>query len=124
MAKTFFAIGGTDVTAYVDIQNYNVNKAEVLDEWTDGNRAIHRVVARTRVKGSFAVGFSRQADLDAFLALAAAKNVDGTVSCTAFCNNSNSTEAISAYLDLSGSGKWDLVNGRQWQIVNVEVTEK
>ncbi|MBR2697522.1 MAG: hypothetical protein IKE76_02945 [Clostridia bacterium] len=123
MPSEFFKIGATDVTPWIDIQNYEMNREDVYTSWTDGNWVEHRVIARTRIAGEFKAGFDKATDFAAFMTLLqTAKTAGGYYSVTAYCNNTGTTETFDAYLDTEDADKWDLVNGRQWQVVTVQVT--
>lgn len=123
MPSFFFKINATDVTKWIDIQNYEMDREDVYTVWTDGNHVDHRVASRTRVSGKFRVGFDKATDFAAFAALLAAeKTADGHYPVTAYCSNTGTTETVNAFLDVTTDGdKWDPVNSRQWQVLNVEV---
>lgn len=123
MPNVFFKIGSTDITSWIDIQNYDMNRADVYTTWTDGNFVDHRVITRTRYSGKFDAGFHRPADFAAFAALLESeKTAEGYYPVTAYINNTGTTESFSAFLDVSDADKWDLTNGRSWQVQTVTVT--
>ena len=126
MPSYFFKIGTTDISSYIDIQTYAVNREDVYEEWTDGNWVLHREIARTRRSGTFQVGFSKAADFASFMALlSSAKTADGYYSVSAYISNTGSSDTFDAYLDVSNDDdKWDAVNSRQWQVTTVTVTER
>lgn len=123
MPSVFFKIGATDLTPWLDIQNYEMNRADVYTTWTDGNWVTHRVIARTRISGKVKLGFEKAADFAAFSALMASeRTTDGYYPVTAYCANTGTTETFQAYVDTSEADKWDLVGGRQWQVQTLTVT--
>lgn len=125
MSMIFFKIGSTDLTEFADIQNYLVNKADVYQDWTDGNWVDHREIVRTRISGTITLGFKKATDWSAFLALLTAqRNAAGYYPITLYVNNTGQTETVDAFLDLSGSGKWDLLNSRFWRVITVTVTQR
>ena len=118
-----FIIGSTDLTAFADIQNYNMQREDVYTSWTDGNWTDHRVIARTRIRGTVKLGFAKATDFATFMALlGSVKTADGYYQVTAYVNNTGTTETFYAFLDTSDADKWDALNGRQWQVVTVTVT--
>lgn len=125
MPSLFFKIDTTDLSAYVDVQNYAVNLQDVYGEWEDGNWTTHRVVARTRCSGTFQLGFSSAADFSAFITLLATKkNVNGYYPVTFYVNNVGGTRTCNAFLDVvNEEDKWDAKNSRQWQVCSVTLTE-
>lgn len=126
MPSVFFKIGTTDLTPWVDVQSYAVNREDVYEEWEDANWILHRVIARTRYSGSFQLGFSRADEFAAFTALLEAqRDPSGYYAVTAYINNTGETVAFIAFLDvLNEEDKWDRVNGRQWLVVTVTLTER
>lgn len=124
-SMTFFAINGTDLTAYADIQNFSVNQTDIYQEWTDGNWIDHREITRQRITGSFQLGFSDSTAWNSFLALIAAEKLSaGYFPVTVYVNNLGSTQTINAFLDMSAAAKWDLVNDRFWKTITVTLTER
>ena len=128
MSTIFFKIGSSssgDLSAFADIQNYDVNKTDVYQEWTDGNWIDHREIVRTRIQGTVTLGFKKTSDWNAFVALLnATRNAAGYFPITLWVNNTATSETIDAFLDLAGSGKWDLVNSRFWRVITISVTQR
>lgn len=126
MPSVFFKIDTTDITAYIDVQSYAVNREDVFEEWEDGNWITHRVIARTRYTGSFQAGFASAADFTAFMTLLSTKkNADGYYPVTAYINNTGTTETFNAFLDVANDDdKWDAKHSRQWQVSTVAVTQR
>lgn len=123
MPSVFFKIGTTDLTAWEDIQSHEVNRDDVFETWTDGNWVDHRVIARTRISGKVILGFSKAADFAAFTALLSSqKDAEGFHAITVYCQNTGTLETINAFLDVSTEAKWDLINGRQWQVATIKIT--
>ena len=124
----FFKLGSSssgDLSAFADIQNYDVNKADVYQDWTDGNWIEHREIVRTRISGTVTLGFQTATDWNAFIALLnSTRTADGYFPVTVWVNNTGTSESIDAFLDLVGSGKWDLVNNRFWRVITISVTER
>ena len=126
MPSVFFKIGQTDLTAYVDVQTYAVNKEDVYEKWTDGNWKLHREIARQRRSGSFSVGFDTAAGFSAWTTLlSSAKAAAGTYAVTAYINNTGSADTFNAFLDVSNpEDKWDLKHSRHWLVAQVTLTEE
>lgn len=119
----FFKIGSTDISDWIDIQNYSMNRSDVYTTWTDGNFVDHRVIARTRYEGKFDVGFFKPAEFSAFTALLESeKTAEGYYNVTAYISNTGTTVSFEAFLDCEAKDKWDLLNGRSWQAQTVTVT--
>ena len=125
MSMIFFKIGTTDLTEYADIQNHNVNKEDVYQDWTDGNWIVHRDIVRTRISGSFQLGFKDSTAWTSFLTLLSTqKNAAGYYQVTVYVNNTGAEETINAFLDLQATGKWDIINSRFWRVVTVNLTQR
>ena len=120
-----FTVSSTDLTAWEDTDKHAVNKADIYEEWTDGNWISHRVIARTRVTGTVVLSFSRESDFTAFMTLmSTAKSADGYYAVTVWCNNSNTTETINAFLDFSGDTKWDVTAPIKHHDITVSITQR
>lgn len=118
-------IGGTDITEYIDRQNFSMNKADVGDAWTDGNGIEHRIIIRTRISGKAVAGFSQATDFASFCnLLTTARHEDGYYSVMAYINNTGTTETFGAFLDVVTNSKWDWANNRQWHTVTLKITER
>lgn len=119
----FFKINTTNITPWIDIQDYKMNREDIFEEWEDANWNLHRVIARTKISGEFKVGFSKATDFAALVALLGTeKTADGYYPVEAYCNNTGTNETFYAFLDVTDEDKWDLTNGRQWQAMTIKVT--
>lgn len=131
MARVFFKIGTVDFTSFTNIQDFSINEVEVADTWEDANRRIHKYVFRTRKQGTVTLEFQRAADYNAFLAaLVSQKATTGidanTYQVTSWVANAVSMTAevqYTAFIETTGSAKWDLENGHQLITQVLTVTE-
>lgn len=120
-----FKISSTDLTKWEDTSKHEVNRADVWEEWIDGNWITHRVIARTRVTGKVVLNFSRATDYAAFVAiLSSARDADGYYPVTVWCANTNTTETINAFLDVEGETAFDVTAPIKHNSVTVEITQR
>lgn len=120
-----FKVGNTDLTDYLDIQGYNVNKTEEFSEWTDANYVHHRNVVRTRLSGSFRLGFKNTAEVTSFLNVLDTNVQPGNYyPASVFANNDNTLHSASIYLDGVAEIKRDLVNDRVWHEYEIDLEER
>ncbi|MBQ9027406.1 MAG: hypothetical protein IJ110_01435 [Lachnospiraceae bacterium] len=120
-----FKIGLTDITPYMDTQNYVMNEADVYTEWTDGNGKRHRDAYRTQVSGSFRLGFKTAAAFQSFNSLLDAnRQLGGYYPVTAYVNNTGETNDYDVYLTITNTTKRDELNGRVWYQSSVTVEER
>lgn len=126
MALTnLFVIGSTDLTKWEDTTKHSVNRDDVFEEWVDGNWITHRVISRTRVSGTVVLSFSREADFTAFMTLmSTARNANGYYPITVWCSNTNSTESVNAFLDMSGATQWDVTAPIKHHDITVTITQR
>lgn len=123
MPSFFFKIGNTDLTAYEDIQNHDVQREDIYTSWTDGNWVDHREIVRTRVTGTVKLGFRKAADFAAFQTLlGTAQDPEGYYPVSVYCANTGTTETVDAFLEITGADKWNLTSSRQWQVVTIKIT--
>lgn len=125
MPLTLFQIGANDLTDYIDIQNYDVQKDPVYEEWTDGNYVKHRNVVRTRIKGKLKIGFRSNTDVTTFLSILAANVQSGDYySAQIFTNDDNTLNSANIFIKDVATIKRDLTNGRVWHEYTLEVEER
>lgn len=125
MALTLLSIGGTDLTEFVDKQNWDVNRTPVFKDWTDANQVIHRHVMRYRISGSFKIGFKEVADVTSFLTLLEANRQSGEYyTAQVFSNDDNTLHTAEIFLDGVAEIKRDLQNGRQWHAYSIDLEER
>lgn len=117
-----FVIGTTDLTQWEQKENHDVNREEFFEEWTDGNKIIHRDIW-TRVNGSVVLSFSRESDHSNFMSLlTSARNANGYYPIKVWCSNTNSTETVNAFLTVTGDTKWDVTAPIKHHTVNIGIT--
>jgi len=118
-----FTIGSTDLTKWEETTAHAVNRDDVFEEWTDGNYITHRVITRTRISGTVTLSFSRETDFTNFMSLmTTARNINGYYPITVWCNNTNTSESINAFLDISGDTKWDVTSPIKHNTITVAIT--
>lgn len=126
MPCVFFKIGAADLTPWTDVQTYAVNAEDVFEEWEDGNHVTHRQISRVRYAGALQLGFADPEVFSAFTALLqSAKSSGGWYPVTAYISNTGAMASFDAFLDVvNDEDKWDAVNGRQWLVASVTVTQR
>ena len=97
---TLLTINGHDYTKNITVPSWAVSNLEVATTWTDGNSVTHRDVIRHRVTGQFTFkDRNGGADYTAFLAdLAAVRTNTNAYTITVYCNNTEASETIDAFL--------------------------
>jgi hypothetical protein len=125
MSLTLLSIGSTDLTSYIDQQNWDVNRTPVYVDWTDANHVIHRHVNRYRISGKFKIGFKSVTDVTSFLTLLENNRQSGEYySASIFSNDDNTLHTAEIFLDGVASIKRDLQNGRVWHAYDITVEER
>lgn len=120
-----FYIANTDITQFIDIQNYDINRVDVYESWKDGNRREHRNATRTRIEGGFQAGFTNETERGQFLTLlASARQPNGYYNVTSSVNNMSATATYEAFINATAAGKYDELNGREWIVFDVTVEER
>jgi len=118
-----FKISTTDLTQWEDTEQHKVNRDDVFTTWTDGNWVEHREIVRTRISGTVVLGFKREADFTAFITLlSTAQNANGYYPITVWCSNTNTSETINAFLDVSGDTVWDVTAPIKYHQITVTIT--
>lgn len=120
-----FKLGSTDLTVRLNTRSYVMNKEPVFESWTDGNSIEHRVKTRDRITGTVAIEFNNATDLSTFMTLLSSSiTADGYYSVTAYVVNTDTTETINAFLDMTATAEWDFVNSRQRHVLTITVTQR
>lgn len=123
--SNLFVINTTDLTKWENPEKHAVNRQDVYEEWVDGNWVSHRVIARTRISGTVVLSFAREADFTSFMTLmSTARNVNGYYPITVWCSNTNSTESVNAFLDISGDTKWDVTAPIKHHDITVTISQR
>ena len=118
-----FTISSTDLTKWEDTEKHKVNRTDVYTTWTDGNWVDHREIVRTRINGTVVLNFSRETDFSNFISLmSTARNADGYYPVTVWCSNTNTSETINAFLDISGDTAWDVTAPIKHHQITVTIT--
>ena len=122
---SLFTINTTDLTAYEDKTKHKVNREDLFEEWVDGNWITHREISRTRVSGSVELTFARETDFSNFMSLlTTARNANGYYPITVWCSNTNTSENINAFLDVSGDTVWDVTAPIKHHTITVAITQR
>lgn len=126
MSLILFKIGNTDLTQYVDIQNYDVNNTPEYMEWTDANHIRHRDVIRTRLSGTVKLGFLGSTDVAAFLSVLSSNiTAGGYYPASVFSNDDNTLHTgVQIFIDDVADIKRDLVNNRSWHAYELKIEER
>ena len=120
-----FTIGSTDLTQWENTENHAVNRTDIYEEWTDGNWITHRVISRTKISGTVQLSFSRESDFSSFMSLMTSeRDANGYYPITVWCANTNTTETINAFLDISGDTKWDVTSPIKHNTITVAITQR
>lgn len=120
-----FSINETDLTEFVDIQNYDVNLVEEYNAWFDGNGNEHRNVYAKKAAGTLQLGFRNDEEIAEFHDLLnAAKHIDGYYPVKTSINNAPGVRSYNAFITIAGAGKYDELNGREWVVYTLEVKER
>lgn len=125
MPLVLLNIGGTDLTSYIDKQNYDVNTADVFEEWTDANHIKHRHIIRTRLSGTISIGFKSSTDVSNFLTLLS-NNVQsgGYYNASIFSNDDNTLHSAEIFIDGVSQIRRDAAENRIWQTYELTVEER
>jgi len=117
-----FTIGSTDLTQYEVKDSHDVNRTDVYEAWTDGNWTEHRVI-RKHISGTVVLSFSRETDYSNFLSLMTSqRNANGYYPIKVWCENTNTTETLNAFLDIVGDTKWDLTAPIKHNEITIQIT--
>ena len=118
-----FTISSTDLTKWEDTGKHKVNRDDVYTTWTDGNWVDHREIVRTKISGSVVLNFSRETDFSNFISLmSTARNANGYYPITVWCSNTNTSETVNAFLDISGDTVWDVTAPIKHHQITVTIT--
>lgn len=118
-----FKISTTDLTPWEKTDQHAVNREDLYTSWIDGNWKEHREIVRTKISGTVVLGFKREADYSAFITLlSTAQNANGYYPITVWCSNTNTSESINAFLDISGDTVFDVTAPIKYHQITVTIT--
>lgn len=114
--RTHLVVNNTDLTAHIVSGSYDVNSEDQYESWKDGNYREHRIIATSKVSGSFDIACSNRTGsitLAEFLDLWNGAVDNGVVTIGLYVPNKDKFEALEAYFDietkdhiLSGDGNF------------------
>lgn len=103
MGNALIVIGGVDFTSNITVPDYTMNRVDVTDTWTDGNRRDHEYIVRQQISGEFTYKPKTVEDYHLFCKtvkdnkIASGEN-SGAVLASLYINNENTV--VSAYVRL------------------------
>lgn len=122
----YFKIGNVDYSNKITSDSeYTIEKKNISYKWTDGLGGEHEKVYNTIVEGSLVLYFVsiNGVDFTNFLNHIKSNLVDGNLSCSVYCRNTNTVEAIKANYDISIKNFKNLDNGYILHKVVVNLTQ-
>ncbi|MBQ0112361.1 MAG: hypothetical protein KBT03_04445 [Bacteroidales bacterium] len=121
-----FKIRTFDLSPYIMQGQYTINEIDQYEEWIDAGGNTHRSVSKRRCEGSLKVKFCRVGDYENFIhEYRSARNMNGTVTCTMFVNNTNSVRTnVEAFLDFEPTKNRNGSNRDIYDEFVIEVTER
>ena len=121
--SNLFTIGSTDLTKWERTADHAVNREDVYETWTDGNWVDHRVITRTRVVGTVTLSFAKETEYSSFMTLLTSeRDAEGYYPISVWCSNTNTTESVNAFLDVSGATAFDVTAPLKHNTVTVQIT--
>lgn len=125
MPLVLLSINGTDLTQFIDVQGFNVNRQPVFENWTDGNHITRRNIIRYRIAGEIKIGFRNNADVTAFLSVLSSNQTSGGYyAVNVFVNNDNANYNANVFIDGAALIARDLANGRVWHEYTIKIEER
>ena len=96
--SVLFKIGNTDYTNIVVNATYKINEDEINETYEDCNHVTHYLFKRTKVSGTFDVGFKTYADYVAFVSMIQSTKsaLTNSWSCMVTPNNNPTAKTINA----------------------------
>ena len=116
-----FKISGIDYSKKL-ISPYNVNKRKEYDEFIDENGNKHKTQTRKYISGTVKLKLT-ESEYENFVDTIKNGTSDGLCTVMLTVNNTNSVESSSFYLDFYSSLLKDTVNGKLYDIVELEIEE-
>lgn len=124
--NTLVIVNNTDITPYIDWESYNVIEEQMYESWLDGNYVEHRIYTRSHMKGSFRVwlcGIDGM-DIDAFMELWKGATENHVTTMAVYDKVNNKMQAINAYCKMTPSDHKEMINGKYFDVVTIEVNER
>lgn len=119
-------IGTTDITPYVIEGTYKMDAQDTYESWQDGNKAEHRIIVTSKVKGEFNVVLCNKNNMTLadFSDIFINAESNGVINALVKVTNKGTSKAISAYYELTNKEHTLLADGSFLDIVTVGITER
>lgn len=118
-------INGTDISEHILADSYNVNEENRYEQWEDANGVLHRILLRSRVKGSFSMKFKTETAYNTFVELLnTSKRVDGSIMCSVYVNNMAGFKAGDYFYTLTATMRRSIDTGKKYSKVQFKIEER
>lgn len=120
------SLNSTDITKLINESSYKMDSEDVYENWTDGNFREHRVIARSKISGSFEVALYGQDGYDTkkFLELWNGAVRNHIVTILVYVANEGKMRAIEAYYEIAGKSHRQLSSGKYLDILSIKLEER
>lgn len=122
----YLMIDETDLSKYVQREEYNVNAEPIYEEWQNADKLYMRKYIRSRIGGTVTLGFingGSNTPLEDFLQLLNDNTTSDILTITVYVQNQNATREIECYYTLSGQKHFELKNGYSVDMLVMSIEE-
>lgn len=118
-------IDGVDLTSYIPMGEYEVNKTLVYNEWVDGNYKHHRDVVRTQIKGTIKLHHHSLEQYEEFVSLITKSRLSsGYIPVQIYCNNTMTVEHTKVFFDWSPENMLPYIGSDKYEGFTITLEEE
>lgn len=121
-------INGIDFTGIIPVPHYKMNRTDVVDTWTDGNKNEHEYIVRQQISGTFTIKPLSIGDFHLFCStikankIASGKN-SGAVLASLYVNNEDTVADVYVRMKFEPENILPLLETSSYEGFEVSVTE-
>lgn len=120
-----FKIGEVDLTHYITVPSYKINRQPSYNEWVDANHTKHRDIYRRTIKGTFTVKFVKHEDYFNFITLIETyTEADGATPVSIYINNLNKVVDTKVFITIDPENTLPLYGVRSYEGFQVTIEER
>lgn len=122
--KTHIVVNDTDLTPYVVNGSYDIGESDTYESWMDGNYKEHRIIAASKVSGSFEIACGGDLTLSSFLSTWRGAVDNGVVTIGLYVPNRDLFDIYECYFEIETKDHIATAGGKWVDVLTIKIKER